>query len=112
MANIVSWLNSRAPFPESNISHSLSHHHFSAREERWVHRLTVYGKTSAQFYIENSKSAPLFAAFPIREADLPNREKFGTIFAWVHAVSNRGRTGECSWDAMFRQYLIAKVIKE
>lgn len=74
--------------------------------------MTIYGHTSVQFYIENAKSAPLFAPCPIREEGIPNRERFGTILAWVQAEHSRTSNGLGLWQQSSRCYAIAKVIKK
>lgn len=74
--------------------------------------MTVYGQTSAQFYIENAKSAPLFTSLPFQQVNFPNRKIFGTIFAWVQAERCVRNAGEFYWKETLRHYAIAKVIKE
>jgi hypothetical protein len=73
--------------------------------------MTVYGETTARLYAENAKTAPNFAPCPISEADFPNREQFGTIFAWVQAEQTcTHRSKAMVWKETLRHYAIAKVI--
>jgi hypothetical protein len=81
-------------------------------EWKWNRRMTIYGQTSAQFYIENAKNAPLFASCPMfSDGILPDREKYGTVVTWVQADHSYRGNAEFYWQETLRHYAIAKVIK-